>query len=91
EVAPEAPAAAPEAAPESLPEASTEPETPVAILDIPVKKNARAPRVTAQDASQLLDSVLDALPAPKQPGQGRSRSRRVSTAAVSAPVTPPTE
>ena len=38
-------------------------------------------------ADQISDSVLDALPAPKQPGQGRSRSRRVSTTAVvSAPA-----
>ncbi|WP_291057456.1 Rne/Rng family ribonuclease [Herbiconiux sp.] len=85
-------AAPAEAAPvESTPEpaeAASEPEieAPVAILDIPVKKAARAPRVSPQDATQLLDSVLDALPEPKQPGQGRTRSRRVSTAAVSAPV-----
>ena len=32
-------------------------------------------------AEQLLDSVLDALPEPKAPGQGRGR-RRVSTAAL---------
>ncbi|MCS5733574.1 Rne/Rng family ribonuclease [Herbiconiux daphne] len=63
-------------------------EPAIEILDIPVTKAARAPRVSAQDASHLLDSVLDALPEPKQPGQGRSRSRRVSTAAVSAPVEP---
>jgi ribonuclease E len=30
--------------------------------------------------------VLEALPEPKRPGQGRSRSRRVSTAALSAPT-----
>ncbi|WP_291039456.1 Rne/Rng family ribonuclease [Herbiconiux sp.] len=60
-----------------------------AILDIPVAKTARAPRVTPPEASQLLDSVLDALPEPKQPGQGRTRSRRVSTAAVSAPASAP--
>ncbi|WP_440710495.1 Rne/Rng family ribonuclease [Herbiconiux sp. YIM B11900] len=76
EQAPEAVAAAPE----------PEVEAPVAILDIPVTKAARAPRVSPQDATQLLDSVLDALPEPKQPGQGRTRSRRVSTAAVSAPI-----
>ncbi|MDJ0335495.1 Rne/Rng family ribonuclease [Salinibacterium sp. G-O1] len=56
-------------------------EAAVAILDIPVKKNSRAPRkISTHDAEQILDSVLDALPAPKQPGQGRSRvSRRVSS------------
>jgi len=68
------------------------PEPAIAILDIPVTKAARAPRVKPEEASHLLDSVLDALPEPKQPGQGRARSRRVSTAAVvSAPIdTPPT-
>ena len=56
-------------------------EAAVAILDIPVKKTTRAPRkISTHDAEQILDSVLDALPAPKQPGQGRSRvSRRVSS------------
>ena len=56
-------------------------EHDVAILDIPVKKSSRGKRtVSKQVTDQLLDSVLDALPEPKQPGQGRSRSRRVSTA-----------
>ena len=59
----------------------------VAILDIPVAKATRAPRkVSKQDAEQLLGSVLDALPEPKEPGTGRSRSRRVSTATLSAPI-----
>ncbi|WP_066039028.1 Rne/Rng family ribonuclease [Herbiconiux solani] len=81
------PAEAPAQARAEVP-AAREPENdvPVAILDIPVTKAARAPRVVTPDATQLLDSVLDALPEPKQPGQGRGRSRRVSTAAVSAPV-----
>jgi ribonuclease E len=52
----------------------------VAILDIPVTKSARNRRpVSKQVTDQLLDSVLDSLPEPKQPGQGRSRSRRVTT------------
>jgi ribonuclease E len=59
----------------------------IEILDIPV---AKAPptqrRISTHDAEVLLDSVLGALPEPKQPGQGRSRSRRVSTAALSAPT-----
>ncbi|WP_228479701.1 Rne/Rng family ribonuclease [Microbacterium abyssi] len=39
------------------------------------------------EAEQLLDSVLDALPEPKAPGQGRNR-RRVTTAALTGtPVT----
>jgi ribonuclease E len=52
----------------------------VAILDIPVRKSPRSKRpVSKQVTDQLLDSVLEALPEPKQPGQGRSRSRRVTT------------
>ncbi|GAA2237671.1 Rne/Rng family ribonuclease [Herbiconiux moechotypicola] len=79
-------ASAPTATAEPAATEPAEPVVPVAILDIPVARTQRAPRVNSRDASQLLDSVLDALPEPKQPGQGRSRSRRVSTAAVSAPV-----
>jgi ribonuclease E len=69
----------------------------VEILDIPVVKAQRASRrVSNRDAEQILDSVLDALPEPKQPGQGRARvSRRASSAGavVSAPIidaSPPT-
>ncbi len=66
-------------------------ETPVAILDIPLAPaHHSAPKVSRQDAEQLLGSVLDALPEPKEPGKGRSRSRRVSTATLSAPILPPT-
>jgi ribonuclease E len=56
-------------------------EASVAILDIPVTKSARASRrISTHDAEQILDSVLGALPEPKQPGQGRSRtSRRASS------------
>jgi len=74
-------------------EASAEPKTDdtVAILDIPVTKAARSGRrMNNRDAEQILDSVLEALPEPKQPGQGRSRtSRRAGSAGavVSAPVT----
>ncbi|WP_223690370.1 Rne/Rng family ribonuclease [Leifsonia poae] len=58
-------------------------EAPVTLLDIPVVSAAPpARRPTSKDAELLLDSVLDALPQPKQPGQGRNRSRRVSTAAI---------
>ncbi|MFD3444240.1 Rne/Rng family ribonuclease [Microbacteriaceae bacterium 4G12] len=65
-------------------------ETPVAILDIPLAPAHHAqPKVSRQDAEQLLGSVLDALPEPKEPGKGRSRSRRVSTATLSAPILPP--
>ena len=57
-------------------------EAVVAILDIPVKKSLTAARrISTEDAEQILDSVLDALPEPKQPGQGRSRvSRRAGSA-----------
>jgi ribonuclease E len=59
-------------------------EQVVEILDIPVAKApATQRRVSTQDAEQILGSVLDALPEPKQPGQGRSRgSRRASSAGV---------
>lgn len=63
--------------------------TPDSILDIPVVKHPRQQRkVSTQDAEQILGSVLEALPEPKQPGQGRSRvSRRAGSAGqvVSAP------
>jgi len=57
-------------------------EVPVTLLDIPVVAAPVNRRPKTKDAEQLLDSVLDALPQPKQPGQGRGRSRRVSTAAI---------
>jgi len=62
-------------------------DTTVAILDIPVATMTRAPRVVSTEAVEsILDSVLQALPEPKQPGQGRSRSRRVSSGSISAPA-----
>jgi len=62
-------------------------ETAVEILDIPVQKAPRAARkVSPRDAEDILDSVLEALPEPKQPGQGRRGSRRASTGGN---VTPP--
>jgi ribonuclease E len=65
-------------------------EAAVAILDIPVTKSPRASRkISSEDAEQILGSVLEALPEPKQPGQGRSRvSRRAGSAGkvVSAPA-----
>ncbi|QEE61449.1 ribonuclease E/G [Salinibacterium sp. dk2585] len=59
-------------------------EEVVEILDIPVVKAPRAARkISSEDAEQILGTVLDALPEPKQPGQGRSRgSRRASSAGV---------
>jgi ribonuclease E len=59
-------------------------EAAVEILDIPVTKAPRQPRkISTHDAEQILDSVLEALPEPKQPGQGRARvSRRVSSPGI---------
>jgi len=91
------PAAAPKAkAPARRRVSSSATVTPtdntVAILDIPIAAAPkREPRAVAPDAESLLDSVLQALPEPKQPGQGRSRSRRVSSPSISAPATPTEE
>jgi ribonuclease E len=63
----------------------------VEILELPVAKQSRPPRrISTHDAEQILDSVLDALPEPKQAGTGRSRgSRRAGSSGqvVSAPPT----
>ncbi|MBK5239330.1 MAG: hypothetical protein JJE28_09535, partial [Actinomycetales bacterium] len=57
----------------------------IEILDIPVKASRqRKARVSTQSAELILDNVLEALPEPKQPGQGRGRSRRVSTSQITA-------
>ncbi|MDJ0325054.1 Rne/Rng family ribonuclease [Cryobacterium sp. PH31-AA6] len=62
----------------------------MAILDIPVTKSPRSRRtVSKQVTDQLLDSVLESLPEPKQPGQGRARSRRVTTAGGSTATAQP--
>ncbi|MDH6278776.1 ribonuclease E [Aurantimicrobium minutum] len=57
----------------------------VEILDIPVVSSGkgRKPRVSAEKAEVILENVLEALPEPKAAGQGRGRSRRVSTANIS--------
>ncbi|HXH35403.1 MAG TPA: Rne/Rng family ribonuclease [Plantibacter sp.] len=55
----------------------------LSLLDLPIAPAAEKPRRSAVvDPERLLDSVLDALPEPKKPGQGRGRSRRVSTASL---------
>ncbi|PFG31158.1 Rne/Rng family ribonuclease [Paramicrobacterium agarici] len=61
----------------------------VAILDIPIEPAQRSSRpIDKREAEDLLGSVLDSLPEPKKPGQGRNRSRRVTTAALTGtPVT----
>jgi ribonuclease E len=62
-------------------------EAAVEILDIPLQKAPRSARkVSTTDAESILGSVLEALPEPKQPGQGRRGSRRASTGGT---VTPP--
>jgi ribonuclease E len=60
-------------------------EDVVEILDIPVVKSGRGrkARVSAENAEVILENVLEALPEPKAAGQGRGRSRRVSTANIS--------
>ncbi|WP_020074898.1 Rne/Rng family ribonuclease [Cryocola sp. 340MFSha3.1] len=72
-----------EAAPEAgSSEPSAEPILP--LLDLPEPAEVRPPaaRPSPEEAELLLDSVLEALPAPKEPGQGRNRSRRASTAVI---------
>ncbi|HAM27415.1 MAG TPA: ribonuclease E/G, partial [Microbacteriaceae bacterium] len=82
-----------ERAAQATEETSAAAEAVVEILDIPVKKTARAPRtISPYDAEQILDSVLDALPEPKLPGQGRSRtSRRASSEGTVRTSTPQSE
>ena len=68
------------------PAAESPVEAPVERPKKPRKKKpaADSPREARpkSEKEQLLESVLDALPEPKAPGQGRSRSRRVTTAAL---------
>ncbi|GGE87213.1 Rne/Rng family ribonuclease [Mycetocola zhadangensis] len=54
----------------------------LSIFDIPLEPARKPKRVDPRDAEDLLGSVLDALPEPKQPGTGRGRRRRVTTAAL---------
>lgn len=72
-------------------EAPAEPASaPVPLVELPPAVPVERKRpVRVEDAEVLLDSVLDALPAPKKAGEGRARSRRVSTAALSPAGGPP--
>lgn len=65
-------------------------EAAVRLLDLPVSKTSAAlPKISTQDAEQILGSVLEALPEPKQPGQGKSRgSRRASSQGKIVNATP---
>ncbi|MFB6609135.1 Rne/Rng family ribonuclease [Agromyces sp. NPDC056379] len=76
------PVAAPAVAPVDAPTAPAAPEV-APILDLPVPPVSRKRPARVAETEVLLDSVLDALPAPKKAGEGRTRSRRVSTAALS--------
>ncbi|MFF1573858.1 Rne/Rng family ribonuclease [Leifsonia sp. NPDC058292] len=75
-------AESPDASGSQASDAAPAADAPVTLLDIPVAAAPAVRRPKAKDADELLGSVLDALPQPKQPGQGRGRSRRVSTAAI---------
>ncbi len=59
-------------------------EAPAVVLDLPVQQHEQAARLPKDQAEDLLGSVLDALPQPKAAGQGRRRSRRVSTPTLTA-------
>jgi ribonuclease E len=60
---------------------------PVAILDIPVARTPRTSRkVRPEDAESILGSVLEALPEPKKPGQGRGRGSRRASSAGGSPA-----
>ncbi len=73
------------------PEPVAEPSI-VAILDIPVVKQPRQQRkLSTHDAEQIFDSVLDALPEPNQPGQGRTRASRRAGSAGQVVSAPPSE
>jgi ribonuclease E len=70
---------------ESPVESVTEPEE-TTVLDIPVARSRRGSR-RVSNADDLLGEVLDALPEPKQPGQGRTRVSRRATSTGSGIIT----
>jgi ribonuclease E len=79
----EAPAAAAETA-VAAPAADEHPHLDFPVIELPEAHAPaeHAPVASAVETELLLDSVLDALPQPKAPGQGRSRGRRASTAVI---------
>jgi ribonuclease E len=58
------------------------------LLDLPVAVD-RGAHGASPDAGQLLESVLESLPEPKKPGQGRGRGRRVTTASLAGTAVVP--
>lgn len=77
---------------EAVLEAKTETDAPAPAREKRPRKK-REPKAPRTEKDALLESVLEALPEPKAPGQGRSR-RRVTTAALTGtPVNaqPPAE
>ncbi len=69
-------------------QAAVAPDEPTTLLDIPVTRAPRvARRVSNQDAEEILGSVLNALPEPRQPGQGRSRVSRRATSSGAGIIT----
>jgi ribonuclease E len=69
---------------------------PVPTIELPLEppverpkkaRKKREPKAPKTEKDMLLDSVLNALPEPKAPGQGRSR-RRVTTAALTGTPVP---
>ncbi|WP_375390202.1 Rne/Rng family ribonuclease [uncultured Amnibacterium sp.] len=84
EHAPVAEGAQPEPEAIAAPTASEPEPEPPRLLDLPVEPHEPPVRLPKRQAEDLLDSVLDALPAPKAAGQGRRRSRRVSTPTLTA-------
>ncbi|MGO4300022.1 Rne/Rng family ribonuclease [Leifsonia sp. RAF41] len=58
-------------------------ESVIPLIELPEPAEVPAStRPSQHETELLLDSVLDALPQPKEPGQGRGRSRRASTAVI---------
>jgi ribonuclease E len=57
-------------------------ESPIVLPNTKVSAGSAQPAAT----EKLLEAVLDALPEPKAPGQGRRKPRRASSGAAAAPV-----
>ncbi|MFD1722216.1 hypothetical protein ACFSBI_11710, partial [Amnibacterium endophyticum] len=81
-------AEAPGRAAEERPEAPAEEQRSEApagpAIDLPEPQRDAPARLPRREAEDLLGSVLDSLPQPKAAGQGRRRSRRVTTSTLTA-------